>query len=400
MVKGESTGLIFLQTTTLRMKLLKLFLLSGLSLCSLMNNLNAQQTINMARPLDRKQQSIVTISGLTAKGDLTQLQTTLSDGLDAGMTVNEIKEVLVHLSAYCGFPRSLQGINTFIAVLDARKKNGIRDNVGREATPVKTGLSKYEQGKQTLETLTGQQERDPKTGYAAFAPIIDTYLKEHLFADIFSRDILSYTEREIATVSALVSLGGVEPMMRGHMGITLGLGITESQLREMLSLIESKVGKEEADAGRRVLSAITGSAPAQTSGDSSGSRNAIFPKGQKITNDNFIGTAWLQPLVAGDSLNPTSVGNVTFEPGARTKWHLHPGGQILLATGGVGYYQEKGSPKRILRKGDVVKCPPSVPHWHGAGRDDEFIQVAITSAAKGATVWLQPVTDEEYNSSN
>lgn len=379
------------------MKQLMLFILFGLSFYSLMNNLHAQRTLNTVKSLDGKQQSIVTISALAAKGDLTQLQTALRDGLDAKMTVNEIKEVLVHLSAYCGFPRSLQGLNTFIAVLDVRKKKGVTDNVGREATPVKIGLSKYEQGKKTLETLTGQPEQGRKTGYAAFAPIIDTFLKEHLFADIFSRDILSYTEREIATVSALVSLGGVEPMMQGHMRITLRLGVTEAALQQMLSLIETTVGKEEADAGRRVLSAITGSIAVQTSGDSSRSRNAIFPKGQEITNDNFIGTAWLQPLVAGDSLNSTSVGNVTFEPGARTKWHLHPGGQILLAIDGVGYYQEKGSPKKLLRKGDVVNCPPNVPHWHGASHDIEFIQIAITSAAKGATVWLQPVTDEEYN---
>ena len=126
-------------------------------------------------------------------------------------------------------------------------------------------------------------------------------------------------------------------------------------------------------------------------------REHIFPKGQIITNENFTGTAWLQPLVTSDSTNSIQVGNVTFEPGTRTKWHSHPGGQILLATGGLGYYQEKGSPKRILRKGDVVKCPPNLPHWHGASRDNEFIQIAITSSQNGATVWLQPVTDEEYN---
>lgn len=87
-----------------------------------------------------------------------------------------------------------------------------------------------------LETLTGQPERAPKTGYAAFAPVIDTFLKEHLFADIFDRDILTYTEREIATLAALTSLGGVEPMMRGHMGIALHLGIKDSELRQMLSI--------------------------------------------------------------------------------------------------------------------------------------------------------------------
>lgn len=124
---------------------------------------------------------------------------------------------------------------------------------------------------------------------------------------------------------------------------------------------------------------------------------SVFPKGEKITNDNFVGNAWLYQAVQSDSLNQTAVGSVTFEPGARTKWHLHPAGQILIATGGVGYYQEKGSPKRLLRKGDVVKCPPNVPHWHGASRDQQFVQISITSSQNGPTVWQQAVSDEEYN---
>jgi quercetin dioxygenase-like cupin family protein len=122
----------------------------------------------------------------------------------------------------------------------------------------------------------------------------------------------------------------------------------------------------------------------------------IFPKGEKITNENFTGTAYLQPLIAADSLNSISVGNVTFEPGARSKWHSHPAGQILLVTTGVGYYQEKGQPKKILRKGDVIKCPPNVPHWHGASPDTAFVQVAITGREKGETVWLEAVTNVEY----
>lgn len=122
----------------------------------------------------------------------------------------------------------------------------------------------------------------------------------------------------------------------------------------------------------------------------------IFPQGSKITNDNFTGTAYLHQMIVADSLNRTQVGNVTFEPGARTKWHLHPGGQILLATGGVGYYQEKGRPKVILRKGDVIKCPANIPHWHGASVDTAFVQVAITNTRNGPTQWLGTVTDEEY----
>jgi quercetin dioxygenase-like cupin family protein len=123
---------------------------------------------------------------------------------------------------------------------------------------------------------------------------------------------------------------------------------------------------------------------------------SIFPRGAKITNNNFKGTAYLKMLMDADSLNPTSVGNVTFEPGARTKWHIHPGGQILLVMDGVGYYQEKGQAKKILRKGDVIKCPTNIPHWHGASADTAFIQVAITNRHLGETVWLHEVSDDEY----
>lgn len=125
--------------------------------------------------------------------------------------------------------------------------------------------------------------------------------------------------------------------------------------------------------------------------------NLVFPQGEKITNANFTGTAYLKSLIDADSLNSISVGNVTFEAGARSKWHKHPAGQILLAIEGVGYYQEKGKPKQILRKGDVIKCLPDIPHWHGASADTAFVQVAITGREKGETVWLEEVTDEVYH---
>lgn len=128
------------------------------------------------------------------------------------------------------------------------------------------------------------------------------------------------------------------------------------------------------------------------------SQELVFAKGKKITNDNFTGIAWLENLIQADSLNQNSVGSVTFEPGARSKWHTHPAGQILLAIDGIGYYQEKGQPKMILRKGDAIKCPADIPHWHGASADTKFIQVAITGRENGETLWLEAVTDQEYHS--
>lgn len=122
----------------------------------------------------------------------------------------------------------------------------------------------------------------------------------------------------------------------------------------------------------------------------------LFPKGDKNSTDNFLGEVWVKSLIDADSLNENAVGNVTFAPGARSKWHSHPAGQIILATDGVGYYQEKGKAKIILRKGDVVKCPPNLPHWHGASADSSFVQIAITSRQKGPTVWLEAVPDSLY----
>lgn len=125
--------------------------------------------------------------------------------------------------------------------------------------------------------------------------------------------------------------------------------------------------------------------------------SSVFPKGERITNNNFKGTAYLKTLMEADSVNPTSIGNVTFEPGGRTKWHQHPGGQILLVIDGVGYYQEKGQSKRILKRGDVIKCPANIAHWHGASADSHFVQVAVTNRHLGDTVWLEEVTEAEYN---
>lgn len=128
------------------------------------------------------------------------------------------------------------------------------------------------------------------------------------------------------------------------------------------------------------------------------STERVFAKGDKITNNNFTGEVWLNSLITADTENQNSVGSVTFAPGARTHWHSHPAGQIILAIDGVGYYQEEGKPKVIVRKGEVMKCPKDMPHWHGASADSAFVQVAITGRENGETMWLKPVTEEEYNS--
>lgn len=215
-----------------------------------------QAQTNATQNLDSKQQAIVRIAALTGKGDLEKLKTELSAGLEVGLTVNQIKETLMHVYAYAGFPRSLRGLQTFIAVLDERKAKGIDDVMGVEASPIQDERSKYERGKTILETLSGVPETGPKTGYAAFAPTIEIFLKEHLFADIFERDVLTYQERELVTVSVLSSIGGVEPMLRSHLNLSLNVGLTPDQLRQFVGVIKQAVGKKEAKAAQQVLNEV------------------------------------------------------------------------------------------------------------------------------------------------
>lgn len=128
-------------------------------------------------------------------------------------------------------------------------------------------------------------------------------------------------------------------------------------------------------------------------------QNIIFPKGEKAPIEYFTGSVWIKMLVPNEATLNCQIANVVFEPGARNNWHTHPGGQILLVTDGLGYYQEKGKLIQLLRKGDVVNILPGVEHWHGASHDSGFTHIAVNpNTQKGVVIWLERVTDEEYNS--
>ncbi|MFL6209976.1 MAG: carboxymuconolactone decarboxylase family protein [Pyrinomonadaceae bacterium] len=212
--------------------------------------------MNNNQTLNAKEQSIVTISAFTAKGDLENLQKALNRGLDSGLTVNEIKEVLVQMYAYCGFPRSLNGINALMSVVEERKKKGINDETGKTATPITDTGDKYERGRKTLERLTGQPQSKPAKGFGEFSPAIDRFLKEHLFADIFDSDVLNYQQRELATISALATMPGVEPQLAAHLSMGMNTGLTESGLRQAFDLIEENVSREQAEIARKSLAKI------------------------------------------------------------------------------------------------------------------------------------------------
>jgi 4-carboxymuconolactone decarboxylase len=212
--------------------------------------------MNKDQSLNAKEQSIVTISAFTAIGELENLRKALNGGLDSGLTVNEIKEVLVQLYAYCGFPRSLNGINTLMSALEDRKRRGVTDVEGKTATSIMDTADRYERGRKTLETLTNQPQSKPAKGFGEFSPQIDRFLKEHLFADIFDSDVLSYRQRELATVSMLAAMPGVEPQLESHLSMGMNTGLTESQLNQAFDLIEKNINRQQAETARRSLAKV------------------------------------------------------------------------------------------------------------------------------------------------
>lgn len=133
-------------------------------------------------------------------------------------------------------------------------------------------------------------------------------------------------------------------------------------------------------------------------GDHTMERNTIFAKGNQAPKEIFTNTVWVNMLHTDeDGVFDTQVYDVIFEPAARTYWHSHPGGQILLVTSGTGYYQEKDKPAQLLKKGDTVAIPPDVVHWHGASPESEFIHIGMsTKVHEGPAEWFGPVTDAEY----
>jgi 4-carboxymuconolactone decarboxylase len=206
--------------------------------------------------LSTKQQSIIPIAAFTANGDLDKLKTALQEGLAAGLTVNEIKEILVHLYAYTGFPRSLNGINTFMAVMDERQAKGIKDEIGKEASPLPTDMNKDEYGAKVRARLAGWETIPPPGGYQLFAPIIDTFLKEHLFADIFARDILDFQSRELVTIAALASMTGTGGQLQFHLRAAMNTGLSEAQMQDFIAVLKAKVGQQEAEDAAAILSKV------------------------------------------------------------------------------------------------------------------------------------------------
>ena len=210
-----------------------------------------QPQATTAEQLNARQQAILPIAAFAAAGDMAKLNTVLNQGLDAGLTVSDAREVLVQLYAYAGFPRSLNALTELMKVLDARKQRGIQDAPGREpCSPIPKGDALRAAGTANQTKLVGQ----PVTGpIFEFAPAIGEYLQVHLFGAIFERDNLDWRSRELATVGMLSALPGAEAQLQGHLRYGMNVGLTAQQMQQAVQVLAERVG---ADSGRRASEAL------------------------------------------------------------------------------------------------------------------------------------------------
>lgn len=219
----------------------------------------AKESVNMTQAqqtsvtLTAQQRALIPVAALAAQGDIASLNAALEHALDAGVKVNEAKEILVQVYAYAGFPRSLNALTELMKVTDARKSRGKHDEVGREPSkPIPTGSELLNAGTENQTKLIGAPVKGP---IFEFAPAIDEYLKTHLFGDIFERDNIAWQDRELATVAMLSSISGAEAQLQSHMRISMNVGLTEVQLRQLAEILHEKVNPENA---KRATDALTG----------------------------------------------------------------------------------------------------------------------------------------------
>lgn len=213
--------------------------------------MTTQSTAPAADTLSAQQQAILPIAAFAAAGDIAKLNTALNQGLDAGLTISDAREVLVQLYAYAGFPRSLNALTELMKVLDARKQRGIQDAPGREPShAIPKGDALRAAGTANQTKLVGQPVAGP---VFEFAPAIGEYLQAHLFGAIFERDNLDWQSRELATVAMLSALPGAEGQLQGHVGYSMNTGLTAQQMQQAVQVLSERVG---ADSGRRASEAL------------------------------------------------------------------------------------------------------------------------------------------------
>ena len=353
-----------------------------LSGCKQKSSIKTSKDMNTLTFTTEQAACMSAIACLEAKADYMALEQAINNGLDAGLTVNQIKEAFSHLYAYTGFPRSLNALGTLQKVLEQRNAEGKTTVEGAEASPLPKNFDAMKVGTEVQTRLSGRPFNYD------FYPAENYYLKAHLFGDIFARDVLTHAERELITVSALSGMENVMPQLQAHVRGALNMGVTEEQLSGIMTALQDNGFETESMRLESAIAQVEGGVYPIAS-------PSVWPLGEpnEAFAQYFTGDSWLADMGGG-------IHNVTFEPGCRNNWHIHHGAvQVLVCVSGRGWYQEWGKPAVPLTEGTVIAIPEGAKHWHGAAKGSWMQHLTYHKDVQdgASNEWLEPVSDEQYN---
>ncbi len=337
--------------------------------------------------LDMKTRELITVTSLAVQQTLPQLNAHINAALNAGAKPVELREAIYQCAPFIGFPKTLNAIGVLNEVLKSRnielplEKTGTVDENERYSKGVNIQAPLY--GNEIEKSLQGLPENMGKD--------VSDFLTEVCFGDFYTRKGLDIKTRELLAISILVTNGNTSTL-KSHIRGSLKAGNTRETITSAIIQCLPYVGFPNTISALKTLKAVL----------SEGNIEDDFTQPFKLGDVNpynkyFTGMTYLNMLCTKDDIWNSSIGNVTFEKGARTNWHKHTGGQILLVTAGEGRYQERGKEIQKLKQGDVVKIAPNVEHWHGAAPDSTFAHISIEpNLPANKSIWLEPVTKKEY----
>ncbi|HEY3489475.1 MAG TPA: carboxymuconolactone decarboxylase family protein [Candidatus Deferrimicrobiaceae bacterium] len=342
--------------------------------------------------LDAMTRLIVILGSMIASQALGEYKVMLGGALNIGVTPVEVKEIVYQAVPYVGIAKVYDFIHATNEILAGR---GIKLPLeGQSTTTPETRRAKgLELQKAIFGDLIDRMYRDSPPDQLH----IQEYLSANCFGDYLTRTGLEIGTRELLTFSMILSLGGCESQLKGHIQGNINVGNGKELLLDVVTQLLPYVGYP------RALNAIgcineAGNAPVPGEGTEDPqairiTRSGVQPSTQG-PDEYFTGSVRVTMLVNPTGPARTSVGRVTFEPGARTAWHTHPFGQTLIVTEGVGRIQRWGGPVEEIRPGDVVSIPFGTKHWHGASNDSAMTHLAIQEHLDGkAAEWMEKVSD-------
>nr|WP_066779864.1 carboxymuconolactone decarboxylase family protein [Sphingomonas sp. CCH5-D11] len=329
--------------------------------------------------LSPRDRSMVTVSVLIATGRTAQLEGHLGRALDNGVRPSEVAGLVTHLAWYTGWPNAVSSLQVVDRVMGGR---GVDPSaVQSDGTPV------------GLPSTDPARARGVSDTIAPTAPKLAQLTNDVLFADVWRRSDLAPRDRSLATIAALAANGDAD-QLAFHVTRGLENGLTRAEIAEAMTHLAFYAGWPKAMAAIAVLAKTNGAREAVAE------PLVIVPPGgspQKGPAERFTGTVTVTSPFRSSGDARLGGATVTFRPGARSNWHSHPLGQLLVVTDGEGRIQVEGGDMRAIRAGDTVWTAPNVRHWHGASPDRAMTHVAISENMAGQDVsWGEPVTEAQY----